>query len=83
MKRVLTLCGKELTTLWRDKAALFWVLFFPLLIGILFGSIFSGDESGVTASRLDVIDDDRSPESRALVVRLKNSPALRIEEPDI
>ena len=79
MGRILALAAKDLRLLCRDKAALFWVLAFPLLIGILFGSIFGG-EGQASASKIAIVDEDGTAESRALAARLKKSPAVRVSE---
>lgn len=83
MRRALTVAGKDLMLLWRDKGAVFWVLVFPLLIGILFGVVFGGEGSGVSPSKIAVVDQDGSLESRALLGRLKASSALSVSEPSI
>ena len=46
MRSLLTLAGKDLRLLVRDRAGLFWVLFFPLIMAIFFGSIFGPAEVG-------------------------------------
>ena len=45
MNAVLSLAGKELRLLVRDKFALFWILAFPLMFALFFGVIF-GDGNG-------------------------------------
>jgi ABC-2 type transport system permease protein len=79
MDRILTLALKDLKLLVRDKAALFWVFGLPLLIGVLFGTIFGGsnDTSPIAVA---VIDQDHSTESSALVASLKKSAALKVNE---
>ena len=49
MKPVLVLALKDLKLIYRDKFGLFWLLVFPLLMALFFGSIFSGaGESGIS-----------------------------------
>jgi len=79
MGRSFALAAKDLRILWRDKASLFWVLVFPLLIGILFGSIFGGDGAS-NASKIAVVDEDGSAESQSFVARLKKSSAVNVSE---
>ncbi|HEY3782430.1 MAG TPA: ABC transporter permease [Fimbriimonadaceae bacterium] len=76
----LTLALKDVKLLVRDKSALFWVLVFPLMIAILFGSIFGGSNG---ASKIDVvlIDQDNSKQSQELVKGLKDSTALNVLAP--
>jgi ABC-2 type transport system permease protein len=42
MQSIITLALKDLKLLWRDKAGLFWVLVFPILTALFFGSMFGG-----------------------------------------
>ena len=44
MRAVWTLAIKDLRLLVRDRVSLFWVLAFPLLLALFFGSMFGGDE---------------------------------------
>ena len=41
MNSVIILALKDLRILWRDPVRLFWVLGFPLLMALFFGSVFS------------------------------------------
>jgi ABC-2 type transport system permease protein len=80
MGRMWNLASKDLKILLRDKAALFWVFMFPLLIGMMFGFIFGGEGGGMSPSKIAVIDADGSKESKALVDRLKKSSAVKVTE---
>jgi ABC-2 type transport system permease protein len=87
MKAILALAVKDLLLLWRDKFALFWILAFPLMFALFFGSIFkSGDGGGRRALSLAVVDQDESPASRGLVGRLEAHASVRLpragSEPD-
>ena len=42
MNSLIILALKDLRLLWRDKVNVFWVLGFPLIMALFFGSIFSG-----------------------------------------
>ncbi len=77
MRAVINLALKDLLLLWRDKAGLFWVIGFPLLMALFFGSIFSGD-GGTAAMKIAVIDQDRSENSNTFVEELKSSEALSV-----
>lgn len=79
MNAVFTLANKDVKLLLRDKGALFWVLVFPLLIAILFGSIFGGS-NGSNAIKVAVIDQDGTKESKGFVDRLRSSTALKIQD---
>ena len=81
MGSIVTLAMKDITLLMRDKAALFWVILFPLLIALFFGSIFGGfGESGSRALSVYVIDEDKTDGSQSFVEALKESSALRVTE---
>lgn len=80
MGDVVALALKDLRLLWRDKAGLFWVIFFPLLMAIFFGAIFGGGGGrGQSAMPIAVVDEDESDASRAYVERLGKSEALNVE----
>lgn len=72
-----TIAGKDLKILWRDKMAIFWVLGFPLVIAIMFGSIFGG---GGAASKMKIAvdDQDHTSVSKQFVDKLKSSDSLEV-----
>ena len=82
MSRCFTLATKDLKALVRDKATMFWVLVFPLLIGILFGSIFGGS-SGTSAIDVAMVDQDASKESQALAQKIESSKAVAAQSMDL
>lgn len=84
MFRIMTLARKDLLLLWRDKFGLFWVIAFPLMIAIFFGTIFSGGGGGGrSAISIAVVDQDSSESSRAFVKLMQDSDALTITEVDL
>ncbi len=78
MREVLFMALKDLRILSRDKFAVFWILGFPLLYALFFGSIFGRDNDGASAMSVEIVDDAKSDASRALVERLAESEALRV-----
>jgi len=52
MRVALTIALKDLRQLWRDRFGLFWVVAFPLLMALFFGSIFSGESSAARKLRI-------------------------------
>ncbi|MCP4685127.1 MAG: ABC transporter permease [bacterium] len=77
MSAVLTLALKDLRLLWRDRFGLFWVIAFPLLMALFFGSIFSGQ--GGSARNLKVaFVGDLGQESQAFHDALAASEALSV-----
>jgi ABC-2 type transport system permease protein len=78
---ILTLAGKDLRLLLRDRAALFWVLGWPLAMGIIFGSMMGGMGARPRGGMaIAVVDQDSTAGSRAFVGRLRTSDALRVWE---
>jgi ABC-2 type transport system permease protein len=62
MARILTMAVKDLRLLMRDRFGLFWVLAFPFLMALFFGSMFSGVGGGGRSGSMKValITDNRS-----------------------
>ncbi|MCP4725731.1 MAG: ABC transporter permease, partial [bacterium] len=80
MRNVITMAIKDLRLLFRDKFGLFWVLAFPLLMALLFGSIYSGGGGSTSAIKIAVADEDSTNGSRAYIEELSNSDALNVVE---
>jgi ABC-2 type transport system permease protein len=79
MRAVLALAVKDLRLLLRDKAGLFWVIGFPLLMALFFGSIFStAGHEPTQGMKIAVVDQDNSPASRAFVDKLRTSAAVNV-----
>lgn len=79
MRAILTLAGRDIKSVVRDRFALFWIFAFPLMYALFFGSIFGdgGDGSRGRISLL-VVDDDRSEASGELVETLADHESLRV-----
>jgi ABC-2 type transport system permease protein len=78
MASIFVLAFNDLKLLWRDKFGLFWVLAFPLLIALLFGSIFSGGGDTAGAIKVAVADEDSTSGSQSFIDQLNESEALTI-----
>ncbi len=78
MGTLFAIAVKDLRLLWRDRAGLFFVIGFPLLMALFFGSIFSGEGGGAGTMSVAVVDSDQSDYSRGLIEQLKKSSALRV-----
>ena len=76
MNAVGAIAWKDLRLLLRDKADLFWVLGFPILIAFFFGSI-SGGGGARAALPVAVVDLDHSAYSGAIAKKLESSKALK------
>jgi ABC-2 type transport system permease protein len=77
MRRILTLALKDLLLLWRDKFGLFWVIMFPLLMALFFGSIFSGEGSTPGSLRVAFVSDNTA-EADAYCNALAKSESLSL-----
>jgi ABC-2 type transport system permease protein len=81
MNKLFVLAGKDLLLLFRNRAALFFALGWPVLTAVLFGFAFSG--GGATGKpRLAVADLDGSEGSRAFVAALRAMPELEVDVRD-
>jgi ABC-2 type transport system permease protein len=74
------LAGKDLKLLARDRMGFFFVIAFPLMIALFFGSIFSGDSGGSAGTMaVAVQDEDASPGSAGYVQALGTVTVLKVE----
>lgn len=79
--RLLALASRNLKETYRDPLALGFLLGFPLVFMLLFGAIFSGDETPNYA--IGVIDEDNTPLSQAFVDEaLAQVPVLEVSTYD-
>ena len=84
MNSIVTLALKDLRVLSRDYFGLFWMFGFPLMFALFFGAIFAGMGSGTTSAlAIAMVDEDKSQGSQAFVARLKETPALKLQEFDM
>ncbi len=78
MGSIVHLAIKDLKLLWRDRVGFFWVMGFPLLIALFFGSIFSGSGSTAGSMKIAVITDNMNPSVQAFYDQLAKSDVLDI-----
>ncbi len=78
MQAILNLALKDLRLLVRDKMGLFWVVVFPLLMALFFGSIFSSGGGGARSLRIATVQDNVSPVGRLFYEELGKSEVLQI-----
>ncbi len=80
MKAVIALALKDLRLLIRDRSGFFFTFFFPFLMAIFFGMIFSGGNGEDTAMKILVVDEDNTTESAEFITLLADSPELSVEK---
>ena len=80
MRNIVTIAGKDLRLLWRDRFGLFWVIVFPVMMAIFFGSLMSGMGRQSSPVRIAIIDEDQSELSKSFVAKLKASTAVAVVE---
>lgn len=78
MQAILTLALKDLKLLIRDKLGLFWVIVFPLLMALSFGSIFSGSGGGARSLKIATVTDNASPLATKFYEKLGEAEVLKI-----
>src|SRR3954471_10120798 len=79
MRGLLPLTIANIKSFYRNRAALFWTLAFPVIFIVLFGSIFSG---GATTYPLAWVDQDNSPVSAQLRAGFGGVELLEFDDVD-
>jgi ABC-2 type transport system permease protein len=78
MKTLLGLTVANLKGLTRDRAALFWTFFFPVMFVLLFGVLFSG--SSTSKITVGFVDQDNSQASMGLRNVFAQVPLLKLQD---
>jgi ABC-2 type transport system permease protein len=71
---------KDLRLLFRDKAGFFFTIFFPLIVAVMFGSIFGGGGDSRSAMSILVVDEDQTDGSRLFVTALDSASEVHIQQ---
>jgi ABC-2 type transport system permease protein len=82
MRSVFVMALKDLRLIARDRAGLFFILGFPILMGILFGSIFGAMDAESESLSVAVADVDQSNMSSRFIDQLAADGKVRIERLD-
>jgi ABC-2 type transport system permease protein len=80
MHAVWALAWKDLVILLRDRFGLFWVVAFPLLMALFFGSIFGSGSSGARGMRLAFTGTGDSASVSKFRTALGRSASVTLEE---
>ncbi|MEZ6063887.1 MAG: ABC transporter permease [Planctomycetaceae bacterium] len=79
MKRVLVLAFKDLKLITRDKLGMFFMLVFPIVMALFFGSIMGGfSDAGSRSLTVAVVDLDRSDFSEKFVSALSENDSVAV-----
>jgi len=73
MLTILALAQKDLRILIRYKSGLFFTLIWPLLVAVMFGTIFSGESGQRAKIKVAIVDEDATTESGRFAARLEKS----------
>ncbi len=76
MGAIWTIAKKDMALLWRDRAGLFWVIGFPLIMALFFGSIFSSGGGPGNVS-LGIVNEDQSEYSKAFIDELRKTKSIQ------
>lgn len=83
MNAVLAIARKDLTLAIRDRAGLFFMLFFPIAMGVFFGAINGGIARKPSPMQLMIVDEDQSERSKEFIATiLKSNEQIKIQEGD-
>ncbi len=77
MSTIISLYRAAMKEFFRDRAALFWTLAFPILFIVLFGAIFSGN-NGVNYT-VGLVNEDSGPVGGALTSTFKGITAFTVK----
>ena len=81
MRTVLIMALKDLVLVTRDWLGLFFIVGFPILMGVFFGSMYGGvGERGSTKLDVAVVDEDGSTMSAKLIESLANSGSVNVQK---
>lgn len=76
MRPFLHLTGANLKMISRERAAVFWLLMFPVLFMLVLGGVFS--RSGEVSLTIAVVDQDQSPATAAIIAAFEEVDAFTI-----
>jgi len=80
MRTILAMAMKDLRLMSRDWLGLFFIVGFPILMGVFFGSMYGGfGSSGSALLRVAVVDEDESATSQQFVANLKETGNIEVE----
>ena len=78
MKSIYLLILKDFTRFKNDKRAMLLTFIVPMVLIIIFGSIFGNGNDGMGRMNLILLDESNTPFSRLIVSKLESSKGLRL-----
>ena len=82
MRTVLTMAMKDLRLMSRDWLGMFFIIGFPIVMGLFFGQIMGPFDSKRASMNIAVVDEDKSPMSERFIEALRETGNLTIETAD-
>jgi ABC-2 type transport system permease protein len=74
MRKVIALALKDLRLMPRNRGGLFFTFVWPILVTVLFGIMFGGNDDGAQGKiRIAIVDQDNTDGSRAFLKKLEES----------
>jgi ABC-2 type transport system permease protein len=80
MRNVLTMAAKDLRLMARDWLGMFFIIGFPILMGIFFGSMYGDIDASSAALSIAVVDEDNSTLSARFIDLLDDNENVEIEK---
>jgi ABC-2 type transport system permease protein len=82
MRIVLTMAMKDLRLMSRDWLGMFFIIGFPIVMGLFFGQVMGPFDKHRASLNIAVVDEDNTPMSARFVETLRNSGNIEIEKAD-
>jgi ABC-2 type transport system permease protein len=79
MREIFALAAKDVRLLRRDTGGLVFTCFWPLMMAVLFGMMFSGGAGDRPGLPIVLVDEDQSEGSKALVSRLEAGDEVEVQ----
>jgi ABC-2 type transport system permease protein len=81
MRSVVIMAVKDLVLATRDLLGLFFIIGFPILMGLFFGSLYGnvGGEGGSSALDVAVVDVDQTPTSEKFIESLEETDGVELQ----
>ena len=84
MNPVIKMALKDIKLLFRDRMGAFFVIGFPILMGLFFGLIMGGSSSGSKAKmKIAIVDQDQSEISKKFVESFAANDSVEVEQVEI